>query len=101
MGVVITKWTKAIKPIGTKGCVVGFTAISWYDMIVEGFQVINGPRGLFLEMPTQRTRAGRRLRLVRFRTVAVQEAFKAEMLAALIRAYPEDFIGFEAEPPGR
>lgn len=99
MSVAITKWTKATKPIGAKGCVHGFTAVSWHGMIIEGFQVIRGPSGLFLEMPTQRTGAGRWLRLVRFRTVAEQEAFRHEVLAALMRADPEDFAGHEAEKP--
>jgi DNA-binding cell septation regulator SpoVG len=99
LSVAITKWTKATEPIGARGCVVGFIAISWHGLIVEGFQVINGPRGLFLEMPTQRTRTGRWLRLVRFRTVAEQEAFKTEVLAALMKAYPEDFVGLEAAKP--
>jgi DNA-binding cell septation regulator SpoVG len=99
LGVVITKWTKATKPIGTTGCVIGFVAINWHGLIVEGFQVIRGERGLFLEFPRTRTSAGRWLRLVRFRTVAEQEAFRSEVLAWLMKSYPEDFEGLEAEKP--
>jgi hypothetical protein len=39
------------------------------------------------------------LRLVRFRTVAEQEAFRSEVLAWLMKSYPEDFEGLEAEKP--
>ena len=91
--------TKAIKPIGAKGCVIGFVAVVWHGLIVEGFQVNNGPHGLFLEFPKQRTRYGRWLKIVRFRTVREQEAFRTEVLAALMRAYPGDFAGYEVEKP--
>ena len=49
MSVVITKWTKATKPIGEKGCVIGFVEIDWHGLIVGGFHVNTGPRGLFVE----------------------------------------------------
>ena len=52
-------------------------------------------------MPARRVRNGRYLKVVRFKTVREETAFKTEVLAALIRAYPADFAGFEAEPPRR
>jgi hypothetical protein len=54
---------------------------------------------LFLEFPQQRTASGRWIRIARFKTVREQEAFRTEVLAALMRVYPEDFV--EAEPPRR
>ena len=99
LGVVITKWTKATKPIGAKGCVIGFVAISWHGLVIEGFQVNSSPTGLFLEFPRHRTASGRWLRIVRFRTVAEQQFFRTEVLAALMKAYPEDFIGRKAAMP--
>jgi DNA-binding cell septation regulator SpoVG len=51
----------AWRPIGAKGWVIGFVAVS---MIVEGFHVISEPRGVFVDYPKHRTGAGRYLRLV-------------------------------------
>ena len=52
-------------------------------------------------MPARRVPNGRYLKVVRFRTVREETAFKTEVLVGLMRAYPEDFVGFEAEPPRR
>jgi hypothetical protein len=99
LSVVITKWTKATKPIGEKGCVIGFVEIDWHGLIVGGFHVNTGPRGLFVEFPQHRTASGRWIRIARFKTVREQEAFKTQVLAALMREFPEDFQGFPAETP--
>jgi hypothetical protein len=61
-------------------------------MIVEGFQILNGEYGPFLEFP-RRFVHGRWLPRVRFRTVVERETFRREVLAALMKAYPEDFEG--------
>jgi DNA-binding cell septation regulator SpoVG len=82
-----------------KGCVIGFVEINWHGLIIAGFHINTGPRGLFLEFPQQRTASGRWIRIARFKTVREQEAFRTEVLAALMRVYPEDFV--EAEPPRR
>jgi DNA-binding cell septation regulator SpoVG len=91
--VVIRKWTKATKPIGPKGCVIGFVEISWHGLIIGGFHVNTGARGVFVEFPQQRTAGGRWIRVARFRTSREKRAFQAEVLAALVKAYPEDFEG--------
>ena len=78
---------------------IGFVDISWHGLIIGGFHVNTGPRGLFVEFPQHRTARGRWVRIARFKTVLEQEAFRAEVLAALMRAYPEDFVGYEAEKP--
>ena len=41
------------------------------------------------------------LPVVHFKTAAERESFRTAVLAALMRAYPEDFVGFEAQPPRR
>ena len=99
LSVAITKWTKATKPIGVKGCVIGFVEIDWHGLIVGGFQVNSGPRGPFVEFPVQRTAGGRWVRVARFKTVREQETFRTVVLAALMRTYPGDFVGYEAEKP--
>ena len=99
IGVVITKWTRVDRPIGVKGCVIGFVEISWHGLIIGGFHVNTGPRGLFVEFPQHRTASGRWIRIARFKTVREQEAFKTEVLAALMKHYPQDVFGFEVEKP--
>jgi DNA-binding cell septation regulator SpoVG len=73
--------------------VVGFVEIDWYGMIIGGFHVNTGPRGVFVEFPQHRTAGGRWIRVARFKTVREKRAFQAEVLAALMKAYPEDFQG--------
>ena len=99
IGVVITKWTRVDRPIGVKGCVIGFVEIDWHGLIVGRFHVNTGPRGLFVEFPQHRTASGRWIRVARLKTVRDQQAFKTQVLAALMKASPEDFEGFEAEKP--
>jgi DNA-binding cell septation regulator SpoVG len=94
VSVAIVKW----QPV-PHGKTLGFTAVSWYGLIVDAIPVTLGPHGLFISMPSRRISNGRWLKVVRFVTVAEQEAFKTEVLAALMRAYPEDFVGLEAEKP--
>ena len=99
IGVVITKWTRVDRPIGVKGCVIGVVEIDWHGLIVGRFHVNTGPRGLFVEFPQHRTASGRWIRVARLKTVREQQAFKTQVLAALMKASPEDFEGFEAEKP--
>jgi len=68
-------------------------------MILAGVPINESPTGLFVEMPAKRGANGRWYPIVRFPTVAEDQAFKAAILAALMREYPEDFVGFEAEKP--
>jgi DNA-binding cell septation regulator SpoVG len=80
---------------------MGFIAVSWHGLIVDSIPVNIGPRGLFVALPSRRAGNGRWLKVVRFKTVREETAFKVEVLAALMRTYPQDFVGFEAEPPRR
>jgi DNA-binding cell septation regulator SpoVG len=98
LSVAIVKWQRLTEPAGKT---IGFTAISWHGLIVDAFSVSEGPRGLFISMPRRRASNGRWLKVARFRTVAEEDAFRREVLAALMRAYPQDFAGYEAEPPRR
>ena len=41
--------TRGDRPVGVKGCVIGFVEISWHGLIIAGFHVNTGPRGLFVE----------------------------------------------------
>jgi DNA-binding cell septation regulator SpoVG len=79
--------------------VIGFVEISWHGLIVGGFHVNTGPRGLFLEFPQHRTASGRWIRVARFKRVREQEAFRTEVLEALRRSYPRDFEDLEVEKP--
>ena len=98
-GVVITKWVRLEKPAGPKGWIIGFVAVSWHGLIVEGFQVLNGERGLFLDFPKRPRGDGRWLPVVHFTTAAEREDFRSAVLDALMREYPKDFEGFSAETP--
>ena len=62
-------------------------------MIIGGFHVNTGPRGVFVEFPQHRTAGGRWIRVARFRTLREKRAFQDEVLAALVKAYPQDFEG--------
>jgi DNA-binding cell septation regulator SpoVG len=90
--VAIVKWQRLPQPFGKT---LGFIAVSWHGLIVDAIPVTQGPRGLFISMPSRRVRNGRWLKVVRFKTVREETAFKTEVLAALMRAYPQDFVGFE------
>jgi DNA-binding cell septation regulator SpoVG len=92
VSVAIVKW----QPV-PHGKTIGFTAVSWDDLIVDAIPVTQGPRGLFVSMPSRRISNGRWLKVVRFKTARAEQAFKREVLAALMKAYPEDFEGLEAE----
>ena len=96
MTVAVVKWQRLPQPFGKT---IGFTAVSWRGLIVDAIPVTQGPRGLFISMPARRVRNGRYLKVVRFKTVREETAFKTEVLAALMKHYPEDFAGFEAEKP--
>jgi hypothetical protein len=43
LSVVIIKWQRLPKPVGKT---IGFTAVSWFGLIVDAFAVSEGPRGL-------------------------------------------------------
>jgi DNA-binding cell septation regulator SpoVG len=75
--------------------------MSWFGLVIDGIPVREGKRGPFVAIPTRRGGNGVFYPLFRFLTVADREAFKTEVLAALMKAYPEDFEGFEAEEPER
>jgi len=94
--VAVVKWQRLPQPFGKT---IGFTAVSWHGLIVDAIPVTQGPRGLFISMPARRVPNGRYLKVVRFKTVREETAFKSAALAALMREYPEDFEGFTAEKP--
>ena len=99
MSVAIVKWERLTEPVVSE--TIGFTAVSWHGLIVDSIPVSIGPRGLFVALPSRRAGNGRWLKIVRFKTVREEEAFKTEVLAALMNTYPEDFVGFgaPASPP--
>jgi DNA-binding cell septation regulator SpoVG len=90
VSVAIVKW-QPVPQASRK--TIGFAAVSWHGLIVDAIPVTQGPRGLFVSMPSRRAGNGRWLKIVRFRTVAEETAFRTEVLAALMKAYPEDFEG--------
>jgi DNA-binding cell septation regulator SpoVG len=92
----IVAWRRFGAPVGA---VIGSVAVDWYGLIVDSIQVSTSPTGLFILLPRRRTPNGRWLKFVRFRTVREEQAFKTEVLAALMSAYPEDFVGHEAAKP--
>jgi DNA-binding cell septation regulator SpoVG len=96
LSIAIVKWARRDPPLGQT---IGFAAISWHGMIVEGFLVNRSPTGLFLAMPKRRGSNGVWYEIAHFKTAAEREAFKREVLAALMRAYPQDFEG--SRRPGR
>ena len=91
--------TRGDRPVGVKGCVIGFVEISWHGLIIAGFHVNTGPRGLFVEFRSIERQVAAGYGVARLKTVREQQAFKTQVLAALMKAYPEDFEGFEAEKP--
>jgi len=54
---------------------------------------------LFVEMPARRGKNGVWYPIARFARTQKRDSFRAAVLAALMREYPEDFVGFEAEKP--
>jgi DNA-binding cell septation regulator SpoVG len=96
LSVAIVKWRRLDPPIGKT---LGFAAISWHGLIVEGFVVNDGPHGPFLDLPKRRGANGRWYEVARFSTVAEREAFRREAFAALMRVYPQDFEGLAVRLP--
>jgi DNA-binding cell septation regulator SpoVG len=83
----IVRWTPK-----RSGGIVGFCAVLFGEVIVEGIRIQVGPDGLFAAMPA-RYWSRRWQPIVYFQTTGAYHQFSQEIVAALMKAYPEDFEG--------